>query len=60
MLVFSAVIDKMLIRITGKTLIRVLLQKQSDLGLHCLSMPFWNATTVRDFRTFTDMVSFIA
>ena len=25
---------------TGKTLIRLLLQKQSDLGLHCLSRPF--------------------
>ena len=25
---------------TGKTLIRLLLQKQSDLGLHCLSKPF--------------------
>ena len=24
---------------TGKTLIRLLLQKQSDLGLHCLSRP---------------------
>ena len=25
---------------TGKTLIRLLLHKQSDLGLSCLSMPF--------------------
>ena len=27
----------------GKTLIRLLLKKQSDLGLHCLSSPFWLA-----------------
>ena len=26
---------------TGKTLIRVFRQKQSDLGLHCLSRPFF-------------------
>ena len=31
---------------TGKTLIRLLLQKQSDLGLHCLSRPFWHTTRV--------------
>ena len=29
-----------------KTLIRLLLQKQSDLGLICLSRPFWQAFTV--------------
>ena len=38
---------------TGKTLIRLLLQKQSDLGLPCLSKPFWQATSVRNFRTFS-------
>ena len=26
---------------TGKTLIRLLLQKQNDLDLHCLPRPFW-------------------
>ena len=31
---------------TGKTLIRLLLQKQSDLGLHCLSMSFWQIISV--------------
>ena len=36
-----------------KTLIRLLLQKQSDLGLHCLFRPFWQATSVLKFRTFT-------
>ena len=38
---------------TGKTLIRLLLQKQSDLGMSCLSKLFWQATSVRNFRTFT-------
>ena len=38
MLVIRAGIRKMLVIIaTGKTQIRLLLQKQSDLGLHCLS-----------------------
>ena len=31
---------------------RLLLQKQSDLGLPCLFRPFWQATSVRNFRTF--------
>ena len=31
---------------TGKTLIRLLPQKQSDLSLHCLSRVFWLATSV--------------
>ena len=26
-------------------------KKQSDLGLLCLSMPFWQATSVRNFIT---------
>ena len=40
---------------TAKTLIRLLLKKQSDLGLHSLSGPFWQATSVRNFRKFTVM-----
>ena len=36
------------------TLIRKHLQKQSDLGLHCLSKPFWQATSVGNFRTSTN------
>ena len=44
----------MLISIANrKTLIRLLLKKQSDLGLHCLSRPFWHAASVQNFRTFT-------
>ena len=38
---------------TGKTLIRLLLQKQSDQGLPCLSRLLWQATTVWNLRTFT-------
>ena len=30
-----------------------LLQKQSDLGLYCLFWLFWQATSVRNFNTFT-------
>ena len=38
---------------TGKTLIRLLFQKQSDLGLPCLSRSMWQEITVRNLRTFT-------
>ena len=31
---------------------QTVLQKQSDLGPHCFSMPFWQATSVRNFRAF--------
>ena len=42
MLVIRAGIEKMLVRIANReTLIRLLLQKQSDLGLHCLPRPFF-------------------
>ena len=41
---------------TGKTLIRLLLQKQSDLGLRCLSRLIQQVTAVQNFRTFTVMV----
>ena len=27
-------------------------EKQSDLGLHCLSAPFWQAISVRNFSIF--------
>ena len=42
----------------GKTLIRLLLQKQSDLSLHCLSRTFWEATSVQNFRIFTVIILF--
>ena len=38
---------------TGKTLIRLLLKKQSYLGVPCLSMLFGQAYRVRNFRKFT-------
>ena len=52
MLVFMAGTHKMLVKITNREdLIRLLLQKQSDLGMHYLSMPFWQTSNVRNFRT---------
>ena len=33
--------------------VRIAVQKQSDQGLHCLSMPFWKEISVQNFRTFT-------
>ena len=47
----------MLVRIgnreAGTALIRMHLQKQSNIGLHCLSRPLWQATSVQNFRTST-------
>ena len=44
----------MLVRIqTGKTLIRLLLPKQSDLSLPCLSRPFLQASNGQNFRSST-------
>ena len=54
MLVMRAGSHKMLILIANREdRIRLLLKNQSDLGLHCLSMPFSQAFCVRNFRTFT-------
>ena len=51
MWVISAGIHKMFSQLhTGKTLIRLLPQSKSDLGLHCLSRPFWLATFLK-FQT---------
>ena len=49
MLVIRAGFLKMLVRIANR---EDLDQKQSDLGLCCLSVPFWKATSVGNFRTF--------
>ena len=43
-LVIRAGIYNVLVKQTGKTLIRPLLKKRSDLRLHCLSRPFRQAT----------------
>ena len=56
MLVRRTGIDKMLVRIANR---KDLLQKQSDLGLHCLSMPFWKANSVRNFTTFTAVLTLL-
>ena len=45
MLVIRARIHKMLTRIAN--------WEDSDLSLHCLSMFFWQATSVQNFRTST-------
>ena len=45
MLVIRARIHKMLVRIAHRED-----TERSDLGLHCLSRPFWWATNVRNFR----------
>ena len=43
---------------TVKTQIRLLLKKQFDLGLHCLSRPLWQASSVENFRICTIHVFF--
>ena len=54
MLVIRAGIHKMLVGIANReTLIRLLLQKQSDLGLYCLPRPFWQETSIQNFRIFS-------
>ena len=55
MLVLRAEINKMLVLVANKEdpVISLLLQKQSDLGLPCLSRPFWQVTIILKFRTFT-------
>ena len=47
------VIHKMLVRRANRKDL-----SQSDLGLHCLSGSFWQATSVQNFRTFTEVVLF--
>ena len=42
----------------GKILIRLFLQKQSGLVLHCLSRPFGQATSVQNLRRFTVTVMY--
>ena len=44
-LVFMAEIHKILVRIANR--------EDTDLGLSCLSTPFWQATSVQNFRAFT-------
>ena len=46
-ILFRADVHKMLVSIANRKD-----QKQSDLGLHCLSKPFWQAIGVQNFRTF--------
>ena len=39
-------------------MIRLLLKKQSDLGIPCLSRAFWQITSVRNFRTVTVFIEY--
>ena len=48
---FMAEIHKLLATV-AKGKIGLLPQKQSDLGLFCLSRHFWQVTSVQNFRTF--------
>ena len=50
MFVIMSGIHKMLVRIANR---EVHDQIQSDVGLHCLSRPFWQALKVQNFRIFT-------
>ena len=52
MLVISAGINQMLVRLANR--------KDPDLGMHCLSRPFWQVTSVQNFRTFTVYLTSIA
>ena len=54
MLVFRAGIHKMLAIIAN----RQFPDKSFDLGLHCFSKPFWHATSIPNFRTFTVLFDF--
>ena len=54
MLVNRTRIHKRLVRIANREKIKHL-KKQSDLGLHCFSRPFWQAISVQNFRTFLRM-----
>ena len=53
MLVIKAGNHKMLVRIAKRE--GPDQKKQFDLGLPCLSRPFWQATSVRNFRTYAIM-----
>ena len=55
MLVFRAGIHKILVRIANREDSDQ--TASSNLGLPCLSRPFWQATLVPDFRTFTANVN---
>ena len=48
MLVIKLKIHKLLVRIANK---KDPDQTQSDLGLHCLSRPFWQTASFPNFRT---------
>ena len=42
----------------SRMLVLIANREDPDLGLHCLSMPFWQATSVQNFRTFTLVIAY--
>ena len=57
MLVIRAGIHKMLVRIANREYSdQTASSDQSDLGLHCMLGLFWQATSVRNFRTSTIVI----
>ena len=59
MLVFRARIHKILVRKANRENSDQTASLESDLGLHCLSRPFLQATGVWNFRTFTVFTAII-
>ena len=60
MLVFGARTHKTLVRIANREHPdHPTSAKASDLGLPCLSRPFWQATTVLNFRTFAVLTTYM-
>ena len=51
-LIFMAGIHKFLVKTASREDPDQTLQKQFDLGLSCLLRPFWQGTSVRNFRIF--------
>ena len=57
MYVFKATINKILVRVANREdPDQTASKKQSDLGLRCLSRPFWQGTSVRKFRISNKLV----
>ena len=56
---YSKISNTLLFLFSNKMMFRIAksedpdLKKQSDLSLHCLSRPLWQATSVQNFRTST-------
>ena len=56
MLVVRAEFHKMLVRIANREDPDKTASSEAGSGLHCLSRPFWQATSVQKFRIFTVVI----